>query len=145
MINFECPECGVSLATGDDNRGKRIRCPDCRKLALVPDPGNPLMIFDCPECGSPVQVRQQELGLAANCPACKKRIRSPSAKELESGTHVLNNTRCGVCGLQANPELRCPGCAARFCSEICRQKHAGSSPHGCAATILVLLLGGTGI
>ena len=36
MIQFKCPECGRSIETGDERSRKRIQCPQCLEVVLVP-------------------------------------------------------------------------------------------------------------
>jgi len=145
MINFLCRECGCPLCAGDGNMGKNIRCPECQKMVPVPDPLDVLITISCPECGAPAQVRSTGLGRRMECPGCKQSILTPTPEELESGTTRGSVSRCAVCGLKANPELRCSHCHARFCSEACRAQHLKSAPHGCAMTALVTILVAIGL
>lgn len=36
-MKFYCP-CGQKLATDDDEAGKKVRCPKCKKVLLTPQP-----------------------------------------------------------------------------------------------------------
>lgn len=38
-IEFDCPACDATIRVKDDAAGKKGRCPKCRVLLLVPDPG----------------------------------------------------------------------------------------------------------
>ncbi|HEX6986423.1 MAG TPA: MJ0042-type zinc finger domain-containing protein [Planctomycetaceae bacterium] len=38
-IEFECPACDATIRVKDEAAGKKGRCPKCRTLLLVPDPG----------------------------------------------------------------------------------------------------------
>jgi DNA-directed RNA polymerase subunit M/transcription elongation factor TFIIS len=35
-IGFACPQCGTRLTAAREQVGKRLRCPDCRRIAVVP-------------------------------------------------------------------------------------------------------------
>ena len=38
-IEFQCPNCGQTLRTGDDTAGKKARCPKCQTVTDVPAVG----------------------------------------------------------------------------------------------------------
>jgi predicted Zn finger-like uncharacterized protein len=145
MIHFNCEHCGTGLTTPYGNKGKRIRCPECRKMVSVPDPADVPIPIECPECGASVMVRTHDLGSRIGCPSCKQLILVPTAEDLASGSGAVSTSRCAVCGLRAKPEIRCSGCHARFCSEACRAQHRESSPHGCGMLLLAMLVVGLGL
>ena len=37
-ISLSCPECAKPLRVKDESAGKKIRCPSCETIILVPDP-----------------------------------------------------------------------------------------------------------
>ena len=36
MIKFKCPHCGKEVSAGDENAGKKGRCPGCKELFVIP-------------------------------------------------------------------------------------------------------------
>jgi hypothetical protein len=36
MIKFKCPHCGKEVSAGDDNAGKKGRCPGCKEIFVIP-------------------------------------------------------------------------------------------------------------
>jgi DNA-directed RNA polymerase subunit RPC12/RpoP len=81
MIRFQCEGCGQKLSVGDEQSGKRVKCPKCGTVGVVPD-GSDKIEFHCESCGQRIRVAQIHAGKKAKCPKCKNPVVMPSLDKL---------------------------------------------------------------
>jgi hypothetical protein len=90
-IQFRC-QCGRQLAAKVEYAGKRMRCPACQQVVLIPlksvvpapavqapkpDPAPPVMVqFEC-TCGQRMQAKATNAGKMTRCPACESVVAIP--------------------------------------------------------------------
>ncbi len=109
-IKFKCPSCEAALSVKDDSlAGRKIGCPKCKKLVVIPKPASaaapaedvealaaaalgepksdPATVqesetfeFECPQCGEPIKMARDFAGKNAPCPECRRIIRVPLPK-----------------------------------------------------------------
>lgn len=87
-ITFAC-ECGKQLKTGDENAGKRVKCPACGEGVLVPSgkpatapvkaPAGGMTQFNC-ECGKQLQAKAELVGKKVKCPGCGETLMVPGGE-----------------------------------------------------------------
>jgi ssDNA-binding Zn-finger/Zn-ribbon topoisomerase 1 len=112
-IKFICPHCQKPLSVKDDAlAGKKVGCPKCRKVVVIPQPAaaaapaedvealaaaalgearaeaSPAapaqtIDFECPQCGEPIKMSRDLGGKNAPCPECKRIIKVPMPKTKE--------------------------------------------------------------
>ena len=77
-MKIDCPHCGVHGSVEDSLAGKKLRCPKCSKVFLLPDDVLPeagdggMVRWDCPHCGVPGSVEDSLAGKKLRCPKCSK-------------------------------------------------------------------------
>ncbi len=79
MIEFPYRSCGQKLTVKEEQSGKRIRCPKCGGVGVVPDSSAKIK-FRCESCGQSISVLQIHAGKKGKCPKCKASIVVPSPK-----------------------------------------------------------------
>ena len=87
MIKFSCKSCGQKLSVKEEHSGKRIKCPKCGGVSVVPDASDPIQ-FHCENCGQSIRVPQIHAGKKGKCPKCKNPIVVPSLKKEPAGLPV---------------------------------------------------------
>ncbi len=87
MITFSCKNCGQKLKVEDKLSGKRIKCPKCGSVGVVPDNSDKIT-FQCESCGQSISVPQIYAGKKGKCPKCKNPIVVPSFKREPAGSAV---------------------------------------------------------
>jgi phage FluMu protein Com len=93
-IVFDCP-CGKTLRVADEHAGRRVKCPACHAVGLVPQPEPQFevveqapppppkptprppafgpdgsIVFDC-ACGMALRVAAEQVGRRVKCPMCQ--------------------------------------------------------------------------
>jgi len=105
---FVCPTCNARLHPRRDMAGKKVRCPDCKEVLLVPQPpdrkepwrppaveaygleqegseGKRLgpehyLSFACPRCQTPLRALRERVGETVVCHDCGTRLRVPAPR-----------------------------------------------------------------
>jgi Tol biopolymer transport system component/DNA-directed RNA polymerase subunit M/transcription elongation factor TFIIS len=80
MIKFSCKKCGQKLNVEDKHSGKRVKCPKCGSVGVVPDNSDKIK-FQCKNCGQSIIVPQIHVGKKGKCPKCKNPVVIPSLKK----------------------------------------------------------------
>jgi DNA-directed RNA polymerase subunit RPC12/RpoP len=107
---FVCPTCNARLHPSRELVGKRVRCPDCKEVLVVPEPPDrkeqqrpqaveaygleqegsepkrlgPEHYFSyfCPRCNARLKALRTSAGEKIDCPDCGVQIRVPDAPEV---------------------------------------------------------------
>jgi DNA-directed RNA polymerase subunit RPC12/RpoP len=119
MIEFPCKGCSQKLKVEEKHSGKRIKCPKCGSIGVVPDKSDKIE-FHCTNCGQSISVPEIHAGKQGKCPKCKKVVVVPALQKepvkKESGT---TNITCSMCGEAigitedlAEALVECPGCGS---------------------------------
>lgn len=85
MIEFGCKKCGRKFSVQDQHSGKRVKCPKCGSVGVVPDNSDKIK-FHCDSCGQSISVPQIHAGKKGKCPKCKTSIIVPSPKREPAGS-----------------------------------------------------------
>ena len=131
MIKFLCKNCGQKLSVQDQHSGKRVKCPKCGSVGVVPDNSDKIK-FHCKNCGKGIRVPKIYAGKKGKCPKCKNIVIIPGFESLSAvDSHTDSSKRpspapasmimfqCTMCdeNMQA-PEsargklLECPNCGS---------------------------------
>jgi DNA-directed RNA polymerase subunit M/transcription elongation factor TFIIS len=96
-IPFDCPSCGKTLKAPEETAGKRIRCPHCKDVIVVPEP-----VYEAEEVAPPAPADEPaESGYGLQ-------------QEAPRRTEEENRRPCPVCGeLILTNALKC-----RYCGEV---------------------------
>ncbi|MHC4676573.1 MAG: kelch repeat-containing protein [Planctomycetota bacterium] len=81
MIEFSCKNCGQKLNVQDQYSGKRVKCPKCGSVGVVPDNSDKIK-FNCENCGQSIRVPQIYAGKKGKCPKCKNIVVIPVFESL---------------------------------------------------------------
>ncbi len=73
MIRFPCKSCGQKLSVDEKHAGKRVKCPKCGSVGVVPDSSDKIK-FHCDSCGQSISVPRIYAGKKGKCPKCKTPI-----------------------------------------------------------------------
>ncbi|HCO93690.1 MAG TPA: hypothetical protein DIU00_07035 [Phycisphaerales bacterium] len=87
MIKFPCKSCGQELNVEEEHSGKRVKCPKCGSVGIVPGNSDKIK-FHCKSCGQSISVPQIHAGKKGKCPKCKTPIVVPSLKREPAGSAV---------------------------------------------------------
>jgi hypothetical protein len=106
-IRFKCPHCRKPLGVKDNQAGKRVACPVCKKAVVIPapraqpadleafaaaaladpaaetkpEPSNQTIDFTCPFCDEDVKVAFELGGKQTPCPSCRHIVKVPLPKQ----------------------------------------------------------------
>lgn len=118
MINFSCKNCSQKLNVEDKYSGKRVKCPKCGQVGVVPDSPDQIK-FHCENCGQSIRVPQIHAGKKGKCPKCKGLVVVPSPKSETAGSAGTLSIVCPMCEEEIHvPEtsrgqnIECPGCGS---------------------------------
>jgi hypothetical protein len=82
-VTFNC-SCGRQMRAADEHAGKRVKCPGCEAINLVPQPPPPaepeLVQFRC-SCGQILHARAEHVGKLTRCTVCGDKVRIPAAAD----------------------------------------------------------------
>lgn len=76
MIEFRCKNCRQKIVVQDQYSGKKVRCPKCDDVCVVPDVAGKI-IFYCDSCNQKMTVSQVHAGKKGKCPRCKNPVVVP--------------------------------------------------------------------
>jgi DNA-directed RNA polymerase subunit RPC12/RpoP len=96
MIKFLCKNCGQKLNVEDKHSGKRVKCPKCGSVGVVPDDSTTIK-FHCKNCGHKISVPQIHAGKKGKCPKCKNVIVVPTLKEIPAKSTKPVRFTCSMC------------------------------------------------
>jgi DNA-directed RNA polymerase subunit RPC12/RpoP len=102
-ISFDCTTCGKKLRAPDDAGGKKIRCPGCESIVVVP-----VEILDAETIEEPAPEAAEAYHLEAPAPPTapadddKARVACPMCGEMI----FANAAKCRFCGEIFDPKLR---------------------------------------
>ncbi|MEL6107160.1 MAG: DUF3592 domain-containing protein [Planctomycetota bacterium] len=78
-FQIACPACSRRLKIADEQRGKQVKCP-CGKILAIdaaapspPKPKSASLVVACP-CGVKLKVGTQSAGKQVQCPKCQRRL-----------------------------------------------------------------------
>ncbi len=88
MMRFPCKSCGQKLTVDEKYAGKRVKCPKCGSIGVVPDKSDKIK-FHCDSCGQSISVPNSYAGKKGRCPKCKTPIvvPSPDSEPVESSAY----------------------------------------------------------
>ncbi len=96
-VTFNC-SCGRQMRAADEHVGKRVKCPGCEAVNVVPAPPSAvpeLIRFRC-ACGENIQARAEHAGKLTRCPSCNEKVRIP----------VAADTKKSIGSSAANPKIK---------------------------------------
>ncbi len=118
MIEFGCKNCGQKLSVQDQHSGKRVKCPKCGSVGVVPDNSDKIK-FHCKNCGQSISVPQIHAGKKGKCPKCKNPVIVPSLKRESADSAGTFGVVCSMCNEAVQvPEtsrgetIECPECGS---------------------------------
>ncbi|MEO1524493.1 MAG: hypothetical protein AAFX06_03615 [Planctomycetota bacterium] len=95
-IKFPCGQCQQILAADASAAGKKVRCPKCQQLAVIPSAtggssathpvlteqpsGLRKVTVVCASCGTKLAIKATAKPSVATCPNCKSSVQVPAAK-----------------------------------------------------------------
>jgi len=116
MISFSCKKCGQKLSVEDKHSGKRVKCPKCGSIGVVPDNSDKIK-FQCDSCSQSIIVPQIHAGKKGKCPKCKNPVVVPSVKRESADGAETFSIVCSMCEEKIRvPEtsrgqtIECPSC-----------------------------------
>ena len=118
MIEFGCKNCGQKLSVQDQYSGKRVKCPKCGSVCVVPDNSDKIK-FNCKNCGQSIRVPQIYTDKKRKCPKCKNPVVVPSLKKEPADGAGTFSIVCSMCNEAVQvPEtsrgqtIECPECGS---------------------------------
>jgi len=118
MIEFHCKNCGQKLSVQDQHSGKRVKCPKCSSVGVVPDNSEKIK-FNCQNCGQSISVPQIYAGKKGKCPKCKNVIVIPTREAIPAKSTSMVSFTCSMCDeIVQVPEtsigktIECPECGS---------------------------------
>ena len=118
MIEFGCKNCGLKLNVEDKHSGKRVKCPKCGSVGVVPDNSDKIK-FRCKSCDQSISVPQIHAGKKGKCPKCKNPVVIPSFDKGPADGAETFSIVCSMCDETIQvPEtsrgqtIECPSCGS---------------------------------
>ncbi|MHC4569420.1 MAG: hypothetical protein ACYTE3_27150 [Planctomycetota bacterium] len=118
MIEFSCKNCGTKLNVEDKHSGKRVKCPKCGDVGVVPGKSDKIR-FHCENCGRGIRVPQSYAGKKGKCPKCENPVVVPSPEKPPSQAAETLIIACSMCDEEIKvPEdsrgqiIECPACGS---------------------------------
>ena len=118
MIKFSCKKCGQRLNVEDKHSGKRVKCPKCGSVGVVPDNSDKIK-FRCKNCGQSISVPQIHAGKKGKCPKCKNLVVIPALKRETADNTETFSIVCSMCGKtiqvpkkSIGQTIECPACGS---------------------------------
>ena len=118
MIEFSCKNCGQKLNVEEKHASKKIKCPKCGELSVVP-PKADKITFQCANCGQSVRVLQIHAGKKGRCPKCNQLVVIPSGisePKRDAETFSILGTKCEeeirVPKTTRGKMIECPECGS---------------------------------
>ena len=91
MIKFSCKNCGQKLNVEDKHSGKRVKCPKCGSVGVVPANSDKVM-FQCNSCGQKICVPHIHAGTKGKCPKCRNIVIIPSYEPIPTASAKPNDS-----------------------------------------------------
>jgi len=76
VVNFSCNNCGQQIKAPDKLCGRRVKCPKCSSILVVPQEQAKIR-FNCRSCGKKISVPETHAGKKGKCPKCKSLVVVP--------------------------------------------------------------------
>ncbi|MBN1187878.1 MAG: hypothetical protein JXB49_36730 [Bacteroidales bacterium] len=98
-ISFDCKKCGLSINVGGKKAGKKIKCPNCGRISIVPEGTDEIKLiseksdkirFCCENCGQKIKVPKIYSGKKGKCPKCQNMVIVPGHKQDNSDLAIPN-------------------------------------------------------
>ena len=118
MIEFCCKNCGRKLTVQDQHSGKRVKCPKCGGVCVVPDKSDKIK-FHCKSCGQSISVPRIHAGKKGKCPKCKNIIVVPTRESTPAKSTGMVSLACPMCNeavqvpqTSIGQAIECPECGS---------------------------------
>jgi DNA-directed RNA polymerase subunit RPC12/RpoP len=118
MIRFSCKKCGQKLSVEDNHFGKRVKCPKCGSVGVVPGNSDKIK-FRCDSCGQSISVPQIHAGKKGKCPKCKNPVVVPSVRKEPAEDAETFSIVCSMCEetiqvpvTSRGQTVKCPACGS---------------------------------
>jgi DNA-directed RNA polymerase subunit RPC12/RpoP len=109
MIKFLCIKCSQELKIEDKHSGKRVKCPKCGNIDVVPDISDKIK-FNCENCGHKISAPKIYTGKKGKCPKCKTVIVIPGAESLNAVDSQTGAVRQEPSKSTGIVRFQCPMC-----------------------------------
>jgi len=116
VIRFCCEQCGHKIGVEDGHGGKRVKCPECGTVFVVPAEST-VIDFNCAECGQKISALKIHAGKKVICPKCKSTFIVPACSETSAESVRVVRFACSMCHREIEePEssrgklVECPHC-----------------------------------
>jgi membrane associated rhomboid family serine protease/DNA-directed RNA polymerase subunit RPC12/RpoP len=109
MIEFRCKNCDQKLNVKDEHIGKRVKCPKCGIVGVVPDDSTTIK-FHCKNCGKGIRVPQIYAGKKGKCPKCKNIVIIPGFESLSAVDSHTDSPRRPPPAPASMVSFQCPMC-----------------------------------
>jgi hypothetical protein len=129
-IKLSCSHCKRALRVKDELAGKRVKCPGCQQVLLVPEPAHPpaevealaaaalseepaaaaparaptTLDFPCPFCDETIHTTVENAGLQMPCPECTRIVKVPLPEKTEPKDWRKVDTRGPAAGFLKDVE-----------------------------------------
>lgn len=89
MINFTCNNCGHAIKVSEKHAGKKGKCPNCGKPAVVPSLTSDAdalstIKFRCPNCRQKIGLKTEYAGKQVRCAKCQISLTVPNVGQSTS-------------------------------------------------------------
>jgi len=116
VIRFCCEQCGHKIGVEDGHAGKRVKCPECSTVFVVPAEST-VIDFTCANCGQRISDLKTHAGKKVICPKCQSMLFVPTDSEASAESIRVVRFTCSMCHREIEePEssrgklVECPHC-----------------------------------
>jgi hypothetical protein len=129
-IKLSCSHCKRALRVKDELAGKRVKCPGCQQVLIVPEPAHPhaevealaaaawseepataapapaptILDFPCPFCDETIHTTVENAGKQMSCPECTRIVKVPLPEKTEPKDWRKVDTRGPATGFLKDAE-----------------------------------------
>lgn len=116
MIRFCCEQCGHKIGVEDGHGGKRVKCPECSTVFVVPVEST-VIDFNCANCGQRISAIKIHGGKKVICPKCKNTLIVPTGSQTSAESVRVVRFACSMCHREIEESessrgklVECPHC-----------------------------------
>ena len=113
-VKIVCVSCSQSLVVDVASAGKKVRCPKCQSVSVIPQSkvtaSSPptaaaTRVVGCPKCKTRMSVPVREASFAAKCPGCQMTVQVAANSTVQPSVQISSPPRLSPTHLAPQPAV----------------------------------------